>query len=132
MHVQVAALAALFLMGLAASAQAEGLKIKDGMWETTMSSPMTGERTNRECIKDAELDPETLLQSGDNCRLTEQNLEGNTLTFTMVCAADSGTAKGRMFVDGDHGNGEITMQIDSGGRQVDMTMTWDAVRIGDC
>ncbi len=125
-------LAGLFLIGLAAGAQAEGLKIKDGMWETTMSSPMTGERTNRECVKDAVLDPNSLLESGENCRLTEQNLEGNTLTFTMVCAAGSGTAKGRMFVEGDHGNGEITMQIDAGGRQMDMTMTWAAVRIGDC
>ena len=72
-----------------------------------MKNPMTGERTHRECLKDAELDPAELLEGQDECSMTEQNLDGNTLTFTMVCGGGSGTAKGRMFVDGDHGGGEI-------------------------
>jgi hypothetical protein len=123
----------LTLAGLCAgSAQAQGLQIRDGLWETTMKNPMTGERTHRECLKDAEFDPDKLLEGQSECTMTEQALDGNTLTFTMACAGGNGTAQGRMFVDGDHGGGEVTMHFDMGGRPMDMTMSWDAVRIGDC
>lgn len=113
-------------------ARAEGLPIRDGLWETTVQNPMTGERTSRECLKDAVLDPQTMLDGQDDCQMTEQARDGNTLTFTMACAGGSGTAKGRMFVEGDQGNGEIDMEFDMGGRKMSMTMTWDAVRVGDC
>ena len=123
----------LALGGLGAEgARAEGLPIKDGLWETTMRNPMTGERTSRECLKDAVLDPQTMLEGQDDCQMTEQALDGNTLTFTLACAGGSGTAEGRMFVEGDQGNGEISMQFDTAGRKMSMTMSWDAVRVGDC
>ncbi|MGH6917724.1 MAG: DUF3617 family protein [Geminicoccaceae bacterium] len=54
---------------------------------------MTGERTSRECLKNAVLDPDSMLEGQDDCRMTEQALDGNTLTFTMVCAGNSGTAE---------------------------------------
>ena len=113
-------------------ALAEGLKIKDGLWETTMTSPMTGSRTTQECLKDAELDPRAMLEGQDDCRMSEQALQGNTLTFTMVCADGNGNAEGRMFVDGDNGGGEITMKFDMGGQQMDMTMTFQSSWLGDC
>jgi Protein of unknown function (DUF3617) len=113
-------------------AWAEGLPIKDGLWETTTHNPMTGERTSRECLKNAVLDPQDMLEGQDDCRMTEQARNGNTLTFAMACADGSGTAEGRMSVEGDRGNGEISMQLDMGGRPTSMTMTWDAVRVGDC
>ena len=123
----------LVLGGLGAEgARAEGLPIKDGLWETTMRNPMTGERTSRECLKDAVLDPQTMLEGQDDCQMTEQALDGNTLTFTLACAGGSGTAEGRMFVEGNQGNGEISMQFDTAGRKMSMTMSWDAVRVGDC
>ena len=116
----------------AASAQAEGLRVKDGLWETTMKSPMTGERTSRECLKDTMLDPQSMLEGQSECEMTEHTLQGNTLTFTMTCAGGSGTAHGRMSVDGDRGDGEIDMQFNMGDREMSMTMSWDAVRVGDC
>jgi hypothetical protein len=116
----------------AASAQAEGLRVKDGLWETTMKSPMTGERTSRECLKDTVLDPQSMLEGQSDCQMTEHTLQGNTLTFTMTCAGGSGTAHGRMSVDGDRGDGEIDMQFNMGDREMSMTMSWDAVRVGDC
>ena len=122
------------LLGILASqdTRAEGLPIRDGLWETTMQNPMTGERTTRECLKNAVLDPQTMLEGQDDCQMTEQALDGNTLTFTMACAGGSGTAHGRMSVDGDQGNGEISMQFDMGGRKMSMAMSWEAVRVGDC
>jgi Protein of unknown function (DUF3617) len=123
----------LVLGGLGAeSARADGLPIRDGLWETTMRSSMMGERTSRECLKDTVLDPQTMLEGQDDCEMTEHALEGNTLTFTMACAGGSGTAQGRMSVEGDHGDGEINMQFDMGGRPMSMSMSWDAVRVGDC
>ena len=112
--------------------RAEGLPIKDGLWQTTTHNPMTGERTSRECLKNTVLDPQTMLEGQDDCRMTEQAREGNTLTFAMACAGGSGTAEGRMSVEGDRGNGEINMQLEVDGRPMSMTMTWDAVRVGDC
>jgi Protein of unknown function (DUF3617) len=113
-------------------ARAEGLPVKDGLWQTTTHNPMTGERTSRECLKNTVLDPQTMLEGQDDCRMTEQAREGNTLTFAMACADGSGTAEGRMSVEGDRGNGEINMQLEVDGRPMSMTMTWDAVRVGDC
>jgi hypothetical protein len=133
MHAATAlSLLGLLLVGFGSGARAEGLAIKDGLWETTMQNPMTGERVSRECLKGTTLDPKTMLQGQDDCTMTEQNLDGNTLTFTMTCAEAAGTAEGRMFVDGDQGGGEIHMNFDVGGRKMDMTLTWDAVRVGDC
>lgn len=138
MHHGTTALSVMLAGGLLAGApgpqdaRAEGLPIRDGLWETTVQNPMTGERTSRECLKDAVLDPQTMLEGQDDCRMTEQARDGNTLTFTMACAGGSGTAKGRMFVEGDQGNGEISMDLDMGGRKMSMTMSWDAVRVGDC
>jgi hypothetical protein len=116
----------------AEGARAEGLPIKDGLWQTTTHNPMTGERTSRECLKDTVLDPQSMLEGQDDCQMTEQGRDGNTLTFTMACAGGSGTAEGRMSVEGDRGNGEINMQLEVDGRPMSMTMTWDAVRVGDC
>jgi hypothetical protein len=133
MHAATAlSLLGLLLVGFGSGARAEGLAIKDGLWETTMQNPMTGERVSRECLKGTTLDPKTMLQGQDDCTMTEQNLDGNTLTFTMTCAGAAGTAEGRMFVDGDQGGGEMHMNFDVGGRKMDMTLTWDAVRVGDC
>jgi hypothetical protein len=114
------------------AARAEGLPIRDGLWETTVQNPMTGARTSRECLKDAVLDPQSMLEGQDDCRLTEQARDGNTLTFTMVCAGGSGAAKGRMFVEGDRGNGEMSMEFDMGGQPMSLTLSWDALRVGDC
>ena len=125
-------LAALLIAGLAADAvRAEGLPVRDGLWETTMQSPLSGERITRECLKNAVLDPRTMLEGQDDCRMTEQALDGNTLTFTMVCG-EGATAQGRMSIEGDRGDGEIDMQFDMGGQQMSMSMSWDAVRLGDC
>jgi len=116
----------------AGHARAEGLAIKDGLWETTMKNPMTGERVSRECLKGTTLDPGSMLEGQDDCTMTEQNIDGNTLTFTMTCTESSATVEGRMFVDGDQGGGEMHMNFDVDGRKMDMTLTWDAVRVGDC
>lgn len=131
---RAAVVLSLLLTGLvgAGTALAEGLKINDGLWETKMTNPITGERISRECLKDAEFDPGTMMQSQQDCKMTEQTLDGNTLTFNMVCADGSGTAEGRMFTDGDKGGGEMTMQFDMDGQKMDLTMTWDATRVGDC
>jgi len=125
-------LAAILVAALVPAARAEGLPVKDGLWETTMQNPMTGERVTRECLKNAVLDPQTMLEGQDDCRMTEQALDGNTLTFTMICGDGSGTAQGRMSLEGDRGDGEIDMQFDLDGQQMSMSMSWDAVRIGDC
>jgi hypothetical protein len=138
MHHRATALAATMLAGLLAgapgsqAARAEGLPIRDGLWETTMKNPMTGARTSRECLKGTVLDPQSMLEGQDDCRMTEQARDGNTLTFSMECAGGSGSAEGHMFVEGDRGGGEINMHFDMGGRLMDMTMSWDAVRVGDC
>ena len=138
MHHGATALGVMLTAGLVLGApgpkdaRAEGLPIRDGLWETTMQNPMTGERVSRECLKGAVLDPQTMLEGQDDCQMTEQARDGNTLTFTMACAGGSGTAEGRMLVDGDQGNGEITMQVDMNGQQMNMSMSWDAVRVGDC
>jgi hypothetical protein len=138
MYHRGAALGVLLAAGLALGgadlrdAAAEGLALRDGLWETTMRHPMLGEHTSRECLKDAVLDPQTMLDGQDDCQMTEQTLEGNTLTFKLTCAGGSGTAEGRVSVDGDRGTMEFNMHFEADGQPMSMSMSWDTTRVGDC
>ncbi len=125
------ALATLACLPIAAG-HAEGLKVQPGLWETTFESPMTGANTERQCMTETELDPAKMIKAeGDGCEITEQSLSGNTLTYQMACP-DNLTGSGKMTFEQDRGSAEIRMLMPHGDQPMEMTISLQAKRIGDC
>ncbi|MEE4379835.1 MAG: DUF3617 family protein [Candidatus Competibacteraceae bacterium] len=120
---------------------AQSLSIKPGLWETTETSinPMSGEpktSTQQECITPdkATFDPSEMVEGNSECQITDKDLNGNTLTFTLVCPVENGKAKatGTMTSDGDQGKGDMVMEMTINGQTMTFQMNWEAKRIGDC
>ena len=120
------------LLAAAGGAQAEGLTIKPGLWETTttMTNPFGGgEQTNttEECVEEDHFDPESMMQD-------RNDVSGNTLNFGMSCDMEGAksTVTGTFTSEGDAGSGNMNMNIDAGGMQMEMKMSWTSKRLGDC
>lgn len=126
---------AIFNTGLA---HADSLPITPGLWEitSTRDNPMTGQQqtqTDQECIVEDRFDP--IARMGDDgCQVTNSDLDGNTLTFDLSCnmQGGQGTMHGVYTIDGDRGEGEMTMQFSFGGQTMSMQNSSVARRIGDC
>ena len=120
------------------TAHSEGLKIRPGMWETTMVSTnsMTGTttQTTSNCMADEEFDPKTMAEGTEGCEITDNNVDGNTLTFTMACNMQGAdvTMEGQYAVEGDEGEGRLNMEMSFGGQSMTMENTFTAKRIGEC
>lgn len=133
-------LVACIMMALSLGAQAASLSLNPGLWETTMTrtNPMTGApttETSTECVSDETFDPREMMKDAEGCRLTDENLSGDTLTFTMSCEVQGGagaTIQGRFQSDGDSGTGDMNMSMNMGGMSMEMDMNWTARRLGEC
>ena len=130
----------LFLTLIALPAMTAELTVKPGLWEstTTRTSSMGGGTvtdTNRECIKDETFNPQKLMQDMQDCELVKNELQNkNTLLFNMVCSMQGAKAslEGKYYTKGDEGKGDMKVQVDMGGMNINMNLTWDAKRLGDC
>jgi len=134
----IALTAALCLMPFAAGA-AE-LPINPGLWETTMTrtNPLTGEpttETNTECVKATSFNPSSMMQDAQGCDLLKDEVNGDTLTFTMECSMEQGakaTVDGEFQSDGQTGRGNMDMTMNMGEMKMSMNMNWTSKRLGDC
>ena len=123
---------------LVSNVYADGLKIKPGMWESTMTTTnsMTGTTTDTSttCMVEEEFDPMSMLEGTADCELTENTLSGNTLSYSMSCNIQGAVSQiqGVYKVDGDEGEGTMNMEMDFGGQKMTMENVFTAKRIGDC
>lgn len=132
-------LCTLMLCALPFAAPAAELTINPGLWETTMTrtDPMTGQpvtETRSECVTDTKFNPGRMMQGTEGCELTEDELKGDTLTFSMRCSMQGSEAviDGLYQADDHSGKGNMDMTINAGGMNMKMNMNWTAKRIGDC
>ena len=112
--------------------------MQEGKWEITtkMNIPAMGmdmpPMSHTQCLTKKNLIPQKS-QSGEECKITQTKLTGNTVTWTMQCSGGHG---------GDmKGNGEITYNGNSLKGKIEMTMPQANMkitshisghRIGDC
>jgi len=131
----------LFILTLCVlPATATELSVQPGLWETTTTrtSSIGGgavTKTDRECIKEHTFKPEAIMQDLQNCELSKNELQNNnTLLFEMTCSMQGAKAslKGKYYTKGDEGNGDMKVQVDMGGMKMNMDITWDSKRVGDC
>ncbi|OQY18740.1 MAG: hypothetical protein B6I36_06290 [Desulfobacteraceae bacterium 4572_35.1] len=91
-------ISALILLCFSGNSFAAGINIKEGMWqlETSMTIPGMPHKmpstTFTQCITKATLIPP--VNKEDGCQIQDQSINGNTLTYTMVCSHDGDTTTG--------------------------------------
>ncbi|NVJ51349.1 MAG: DUF3617 family protein [Gammaproteobacteria bacterium] len=136
--VKLIALTALTLSGAVMAAE---LPIKPGMWETTTTTSgmaalmgKDGTETTQECVKERSINTKEFMQNADDCKVTQDKVSGNTLSFAMECTTRgiATTAKGEVTSDGDTGKGKMEMTMNMGGQKQSFSMSWTAKRVGDC
>lgn len=117
---------------------ADALPINAGLWEitTTMNNPFTGTqtRTEQECVKEDQFDPQTLMQDAQGCQLNDSTLDGDTLNFSMSCNMQGmqATVNGLFQTNGSTAQGNMNVIVSMGGQAMTMESEWSGKRTGDC
>ncbi len=130
------------LLALAMDAHAKGITVEPGLWEmtSTMSMPMLPQpqtHSMTECFEKGEISMEDV-GTGDmdpNCTFATAQVSGATLSWSFDCPVEGGgTSHGEWQAtshgDRVEGNGKITMEMQ--GQTMEMNMSWQGKRIGDC
>ena len=119
---------------------------RDGKWDVTMEMDMPGmpmkmpPMTTTKCVtKDQVDDPSKMFpqqgpggrgRGNNDCKVTDQKIEGNKVTWAMTCAGQQPmTAVGEMIYGEDTYNGTVKMDVTGRGT---MTMKYVGKRVGDC
>jgi len=140
MTIRQIALLAITLF-LTPALKAGGIPVEPGLWEmtTTMTMPMFPQprvTTVTECMQKSEISMEEL-NSEDmdvECVFNPAQVEGNTMKWSFDCPVEGGTSHGEWEAtsggDSVSGKGLITMTLQ--GQSMEMNMSWNGRRVGDC
>ncbi len=131
----------LFLFALtpySTTARASDIDMNDGLWEISTKMEMANlpfsipPMTYTSCLTKEDLIPVQGDQAEQNeCKMTQQKIHGNTVSWTVVCDTDGGkvTTTGSVTYDGDSFQGEMTVSPEGGDS---MHQTMSGHRIGPC
>lgn len=116
------------------------VNLQDGQWEITMSVEMPDmpgmpkgamkPQTITTCLSKGDYVPKAANPSQPDCKVTEQKVEGNTVSWAIQCKDQ--TSKGKVTYAGDTYDGtmESTMKIE--GKEMTTKMVMKGKRIGPC
>ena len=131
----------LVLISFLACATLALAQIKEGLWEmkTTMEMPGMPMKmpatTTRTCISKDDMVPKPGAQKGQpqECKMKEQKVSGDTVTYDMECTSKGGTTEisGKMTYTGDAMEGSSTMKV-SGPNSMEITSKVTGKYIGQC
>lgn len=120
--------------------QAAEPNMKDGLWEITTKMEMKGMPGNippsvtKQCLTKKDSVPQGK-EKNPNCKMTDQKVSGNTVTWTMVCKEKEGTveSKGSITYKGDTFDGTTTTVIKDKTRKAQQFSTkMSGKRLGPC
>jgi hypothetical protein len=111
--------------------------MQEGRWEITTEMEMPGmpmkmpPMTHTQCLTKEDLVPQSS-QSGDECKITNVEVSGDTVTWVMQCKGQGGETKGNgeMIYSGTSFKGTIKMIMVQSNMQ--MTSNIKGSRIGNC
>jgi len=134
------ALIGLMIALASTNAMADGIAIEPGNWEmtTTMNAPMLTQpkvNTVTECIEESEITPEAMTDEMDSgCTFDARVIEGDTMKWSVDCQAAGGSTRGEWEATshGDTLTGSGTITVDIQGQSMEMQMSWEGKRLGDC
>jgi len=121
---------------------AEGeLTIKPGQYRITKTTKtnfdtVPATRTSEECITDPDLDPESILPSKDNCKITNLKSTADKTTFDFTCTepGNSSTLKGyaEYGTTGNSISSQVKLEGSYKGQKLIVESSGLGERIGDC
>lgn len=129
------------LLSIAPSIRADGIPVEPGLWEmtTTVNMPMMQQpkvTTLTECMTDSKIDLDDVGSNGmeTDCTFDMSQVDGSTMNWTVDCPVEGGSSHGEWEAtshgDSVTGNGKMTMSFQ--GQTMEMTMSWEGKRVGDC
>lgn len=126
-------------------ADAADMNMKDGLWEISTKTEMKGIPANipptvmKQCLTKKDSVPQQP-QGGQakkpNCKMVENKVSGNTVTWASVCTEKDGTmeSRGTMTYKGETFDGTtvMTMKDKSGKTTNQITSKMSGKRLGPC
>ena len=126
---------------VALSAAADTPNIEPGEWENTSTVTFTSEfpipdqsDTSTSCITEEDINNGDFMEDMEGCTITERDMRSDGMDYSMEC--DSGgmamTMTATMEFNGDTMEGTVEGDMESPMGPMEMTVTLDGRRIGDC
>lgn len=137
-------LAAIGLLLANTAVVAETPDIEPGLWRYVNTTVMEGgaidrqeqENSHQQCVTESDLeDPDFMLEDVENCEISNRSLSASGMEYTMRCEEQSGmvvTMDGDIDFFGDRMEGRMTGKMVSPMGEMDMDVTMEAERIGEC
>jgi len=125
----------ILLIAISISFAGSGPNMKEGLWEITTKTKMPGMEMppmkHTQCITKNDLVPQSS-QPGQECKITETKVIGNTVSWTMQCKTQGGEMKGtgKITYSGDSFKGTMIMSMPQTNMKI--TSHISGKRIGDC
>ncbi len=135
------ALTSLIVLTFTSPAFAAGVSVNPGEWEmtSTMTMSMLPEpkvRTYTQCIEEDQLDPSQLTMDEDNpCNISDVVMDDDSASWTINCPLQGDmmmAGQWNFTSSGETITGSGSMAVDAAGMKMELTMSWDGKRIGDC
>lgn len=136
-----AMLAIILTLVCLSGAQAADLNMKDGLWEITTKVEMKGMPANipptvtKQCMTKKESVPQQNKDKNPNCKIVDQKVSGDSVTWAMICKEKDGTvdSKGKISYKGDTFDGTTTTTIkDKSGKAQQIATKMSGKRLGPC
>lgn len=127
------------VLALAVSAFAQPKHpMKPGKWQVNMQMEMPGmpfkmppvSKTTCVTAEQLEKDPQSTIPKDkkSDCKVSDYELDGNTVTWTMTCPKDNMTGEGTLTFSEEKYTGSMNMKM---GEQ-EMLMKYTGKRLGEC
>ncbi|MEI6127009.1 MAG: DUF3617 family protein [Pseudomonadota bacterium] len=114
--------------------------MQEGLWEITTTIDMPGmpagmpPMKQTQCMTKKDMIPQNQ-EKGQDCKIVQTKLDGNTVTWTMKCGSEEGAMEGsgKITYAGDRFNGSfiMTMQDPEQGK-MQMTQKMSGRKTGPC
>ena len=131
------AISIVLLTSFSISIAGSELNMQEGKWEITTKTEMAGMSTSMppvtrtQCLTKKDFVPQDS-QQGEECKVTDTRVVGNTVTWTIKCYGHGGaaTGTGRITYSGSSFEGTFEMIADQSNIRIISHMSGH--RLGDC
>lgn len=118
------------------SVQANAVDLKEGNWRIEMKTEIAGmpmqipAMTFEQCLNKEAMLPAQKSQDGSECKVIEQHVKGDTVTWAVECPESKGS--GTMTYKGTSLNGRVELEMQGQNGGMKMTNIMRGSYIGPC
>ena len=126
----------IFLTAASISFAGSVPNMKAGLWEITIKTEMPGmampPMKHTQCLTKKDFVPQAPQQPGQECKITDVKVDGDTVTWTLECTTPGGTMKGtgKTTYSGNSFKGTMVMVMPPTNMKI--TTHMNGKRIGEC